>query len=33
MGEVVVAYVQPRPGMTIDLAALTARCARYLGGY
>ena len=27
-GEVVVAYVQPRPGTTVDLDALHALCAR-----
>ena len=32
-GEVVVAYVQPRPGMTVDLAELEALCARSLSGY
>ncbi|MEU1444003.1 class I adenylate-forming enzyme family protein [Streptomyces mirabilis] len=32
-GEVVVAYVQPRPGLTVDPAALEARCARSLSGY
>jgi len=32
-GEVVAAYVQPQPGMTIDTAALTAHCARLLSGY
>ncbi|WP_406335833.1 class I adenylate-forming enzyme family protein [Streptomyces sp. NBC_00203] len=32
-GEVVVAYVQPRPGVTIDPAALKALCARSLTGY
>ncbi len=32
-GEVVVAYVQPRPGSTIDPAALQARCASSLRGH
>jgi long-chain acyl-CoA synthetase len=32
-GEVVVAYVQPRPGGTVDVAALKALCARSLTGY
>jgi acyl-CoA synthetase (AMP-forming)/AMP-acid ligase II len=32
-GEVVVAYVQPRPGHTINLEALQARCAHKLAGY
>ncbi|MES5823729.1 AMP-binding protein [Streptomyces sp. RG80] len=32
-GEVVVAYVQPRPGLTVDPTALGARCARSLTGY
>ena len=32
-GEVVVAYVQPRPGHTINLEALQALCARKLAGY
>ena len=32
-GEVVVAYVQPRPGMTVDPAVLEALCARSLSGY
>jgi len=32
-GEVVVAYVQPRPGRTVDLEALKARCAASLSGY
>ncbi|MFD3843548.1 class I adenylate-forming enzyme family protein [Streptomyces sp. NPDC058642] len=32
-GEVVVAYVQPRPGATVDLAALQALCARSLTGF
>ncbi|WP_327434449.1 class I adenylate-forming enzyme family protein [Streptomyces sp. NBC_01236] len=32
-GEVVVAYVQPRPGVTVDPAALKALCARRLSGY
>ncbi|WP_411088895.1 class I adenylate-forming enzyme family protein [Streptomyces sp. 061-3] len=32
-GEVVVAYVQPRPGLTVDTAALEALCARSLSGY
>lgn len=32
-GEVVVAYVQPRPGLTVDPAALEALCARRLSGY
>ncbi|WP_328974781.1 class I adenylate-forming enzyme family protein [Streptomyces canus] len=32
-GEVVVAYVQPRPGSTVDPSALRALCARSLTGY
>ncbi|MFF2464755.1 class I adenylate-forming enzyme family protein [Streptomyces mirabilis] len=32
-GEVVVAYVQPRPGVTVDPAALKALCTRSLTGY
>ena len=32
-GEVVVAYVQPRPGATVDPAALKALCASRLSGY
>jgi long-chain acyl-CoA synthetase len=32
-GEVVVAYVQPEPGQSIDAAALLAQCARSLSGY
>lgn len=32
-GEVVVAYVQPRPGATVDTQALKALCARSLTGY
>ncbi|WP_369227897.1 class I adenylate-forming enzyme family protein [Streptomyces sp. R39] len=32
-GEVVVAYVQPRPGATVDPAALEALTARHLSGY
>ncbi|MFI5798743.1 class I adenylate-forming enzyme family protein [Streptomyces sp. NPDC051677] len=32
-GEVVVAYVQPRPGVTVDPAALEALTAQYLSGY
>ncbi|MFF4833536.1 class I adenylate-forming enzyme family protein [Streptomyces sp. NPDC001315] len=32
-GEVVVAYVQPRPGSTVDAAALKALCARSLTGF
>src|SRR6185312_6662457 len=32
-GEVVAAYVRPRPGATVDPAALQALCARNLGGY
>ncbi|MGK3205740.1 class I adenylate-forming enzyme family protein [Amycolatopsis sp. MEPSY49] len=32
-GEVVVAYVQPRPGRTVDPAVLKARCAHSLSGY
>jgi long-chain acyl-CoA synthetase len=32
-GEAVVAYVQPRPGVTVDTAALKALCARSLTGY
>ncbi|MFF7549431.1 hypothetical protein ACFZCU_38210 [Streptomyces canus] len=31
-GEVVVAYVQPRPGSTVDPSALKALCARSLTG-
>lgn len=33
MGEVVVAYVQPRPDLTVDPAALEALCAKSLSGY
>lgn len=29
----VVAYVQPRPGVTVDLAALKALCTRRLSGF
>ncbi|WP_257004041.1 AMP-binding protein [Streptomyces sp. SA15] len=32
-GEVVVAYVQPRPGSTVDPSALETLCARSLTGY
>ncbi|WP_411150864.1 class I adenylate-forming enzyme family protein [Streptomyces sp. A30] len=32
-GEVVVAYVQPRPGSSVDPSALKALCARSLTGY
>ncbi|WP_369240384.1 class I adenylate-forming enzyme family protein [Streptomyces sp. R21] len=32
-GEVVVAYVQPRPGSTVDPAALETHCARSLTGF
>ncbi|QDQ95417.1 long-chain fatty acid--CoA ligase [Rhodococcus sp. WB9] len=32
-GEVVVAYVQPRPGSAVDPTALTARCAHHLSHY
>ncbi|MFD8001700.1 class I adenylate-forming enzyme family protein [Streptomyces mirabilis] len=32
-GEVVVAYVQPRPGSTVDPAALKSLCMRSLTGY
>ena len=32
-GEVVVAYVQPRPGHTVDPADLKALCAQSLSGY
>jgi long-chain acyl-CoA synthetase len=32
-GEVVVAYVQPRPGLTVDPEDLEARCAQSLSGY
>ncbi|MEV6406124.1 AMP-binding protein [Streptomyces bobili] len=32
-GEAVVAYVQPRPGLTVDPAALEALCAKSLSGY
>jgi acyl-CoA synthetase (AMP-forming)/AMP-acid ligase II len=32
-GEVVVAYVQPRPGATVDPSALKALCTRSLTGY
>jgi long-chain acyl-CoA synthetase len=32
-GEVVVAYVEPRPGRTIDPAALQALCTHNLSGY
>ncbi len=32
-GEVVVAYVQPRPGSAVDPSALKALCARSLTGY
>jgi acyl-CoA synthetase (AMP-forming)/AMP-acid ligase II len=32
-GEVVVAYVQPRPGVTVHPAALEALTAQHLSGY
>jgi long-chain acyl-CoA synthetase len=32
-GEVVVAFVQPRPGATIDIGVLKARCRQQLSGY
>jgi acyl-CoA synthetase (AMP-forming)/AMP-acid ligase II len=32
-GETVAAYVQPRPGRTINPEALQALCARKLAGY
>ena len=32
-GEIVVAYVQPRPGASIDPSALQALCSRRLAGY
>ncbi|NMN93909.1 class I adenylate-forming enzyme family protein [Antrihabitans stalactiti] len=32
-GEIVVAYVQPRPGSTIDLQQLEERCATHLSKY
>lgn len=32
-GEVVVAFVQARPGATVDVAALMARCREQLSGY
>jgi long-chain acyl-CoA synthetase len=32
-GEVVVAFVQARPGATVDVDALQARCREKLGGY
>ena len=32
-GEVVVAFVQARPGATVDVAALKARCRGHLSGY
>jgi acyl-CoA synthetase (AMP-forming)/AMP-acid ligase II len=32
-GEVVVAYVQPRPSLTVDPAALETLAARSLSGY
>ncbi|RZL73039.1 MAG: AMP-dependent synthetase, partial [Rhodococcus sp. (in: high G+C Gram-positive bacteria)] len=32
-GEVVVAYVQPRPGTTVDTTALQARCTHQLSHY
>ncbi len=32
-GEVVVAYVQPRPGSTVDPAALKALCSQQLTGH
>ena len=32
-GEVVVAYVQPRPGLTVHPTALEAQTAQHLSGY
>ena len=32
-GEIVVAYVQPRPGASVDTIALQALCSRRLAGY
>ena len=32
-GEVVVAFVRPRPDATIDIGALKARCREELSGY
>ena len=32
-GEVVIAYVEPRPGLTIDPDALQSLCARSSAGY
>ncbi|WP_327181336.1 class I adenylate-forming enzyme family protein [Streptomyces sp. NBC_01334] len=32
-GEVVVAYIQPRPGVTVDLTVLRELCARSLTGF
>lgn len=32
-GEVVVAFVQRRPGSSVDVAELDARCATFLAGY
>ena len=32
-GEVVVAFVQARPGATVDVQALKARCRNQLSGY
>lgn len=32
-GEVVVAYVQPRPGQSVDTAGLKALCTEHLSGY
>lgn len=32
-GEIVVAFVQPRPGATIDVDALKSRCREQLSGY
>jgi acyl-CoA synthetase (AMP-forming)/AMP-acid ligase II len=32
-GEVVVAYIQPRPGVAVDLTALRELCARSLTGF
>jgi long-chain acyl-CoA synthetase len=32
-GEIVVAFVQARPGATVDLTSLRARCAENLSGY
>ncbi|MEU6201766.1 AMP-dependent synthetase, partial [Streptomyces sp. NPDC047061] len=32
-GEVVIAYIQPRPGVTVDPAELQKLCAQHLTGY